>query len=58
MVYCTDKVNETCIEPYSGESGRRISERKKDHNGTDLKCHVLKQSVESWHAKVCYYDFH
>ena len=33
VVYCTDHVNETCIEPYSVESGHRISERIKDHNG-------------------------
>ena len=39
------------------ESGRRISERIKDHNGRDLKSHILRHSVESGHANVSYEDF-
>ena len=36
-----------CGENCFGESGRRISERIKDHSGRDLKSHTLKYSVES-----------
>ena len=42
---------------YIGESGRRISERIKDHNGRDLKSHILRHSVESLNANVSYEDF-
>ena len=52
MVYYVDCPNETCRENYIGESGRRISERIKDHNGRDLKSHILRHSVESEHANV------
>ena len=53
-VYCP---NETCRENYIGESGPRISERVKDHNGRDLKSHILRHSVESGHANVSCEDF-
>ena len=46
MVYYADYPNEKCRENYTGESGRRISERIKDHNGRDLKSHILRHSVE------------
>ena len=49
--------NETYRENYIGETGRRISERIKDHNGRDLKSHSLRHSVESGHANVSYQDF-
>ena len=52
VVYYVDCPNETCRENYIGESGRRISERIKDHNGRDLKSHILRHSVESGHANV------
>ena len=48
---------EKCRENYIGESGRRISKRIKDHNGRDLKSHILRHSVESGHANVSYEDF-
>ena len=57
MVYYADYPNEKCRENYTGESGRRISERIKDHNGRDLKSHILRHSVESGHANVSYEDF-
>ena len=57
MVYYADCPNEKCRENYIGESGRRISERIKDHNGRDLKSHILGHSIESGHAKVSYEDF-
>ena len=57
MVYYVDCPNETCRKNYIGESGRRISERIKDHNGRDLKSHILRHSVESGHANVSCEDF-
>ena len=57
MVYYVDCPNGTCSENYIGESGRRTSERIKDHNGRDLKSHILKHSVESGHANVSCEDF-
>ena len=57
MVYYADCPNERCRESYIGESGHRISECIKDHNGRDLKSHILKHSIESGHAKFSYYDF-
>ena len=57
MVYYAGCPNETCRESYIGESGRRILERIKDHNGKDLKSHILRHSVESGHANVSFEDF-
>ena len=52
VVYYADCPNEKCRENYIGESGRRISEIIKVHNGRDLKSHILRHSVESEHANV------
>ena len=57
VVYYAGCPNETCRESYIGESGRRILERIKDHNGRDLKSHILRHSVESGHANVSFEDF-
>ena len=57
VVCYADYPNEKCRENYIGESGLRISERIKDHNGRDLKSHVLRYFVESGHANVSYEDF-
>ena len=57
MVCYADCPNERCRESYIGESDHRISECIKDHNGRDLKSHILKHSIESGHAKFSYYDF-
>ena len=57
MVYYADCPNEKCRENYIGESGRRISESIKDHNGRDRKSHILRHSVESGHVNVSYEDF-
>ena len=57
MVYYADCPNDKCRENYIGESGRRISERVKDHNGRDLKSHILRHLIESGHANVSYEDF-
>ena len=44
--------SESCDENYIGESGRRIAERVKDHNGRDHKSHILKDSLETGHGHV------
>ena len=57
VAYYADCLNEKCRENYIGESGRKISESIKDHNGRDLKSHILRHSVEAGHANVSYKDF-
>ena len=57
MVYYADYPNETCRENYIGENGRRFSVRIKDHNGRDLKSHILRHYVESGHGDASYQDF-
>ena len=57
VVYYVDFPNETCRENYIDKGGQIISERIKDHNGRDLKSHILKHSVESGHANVSCEDF-
>ena len=57
VIYYAECPNEKCRENYIGESGRRISERIKDHDGRDLKSHILRHSVESGHANLSYEDF-
>ena len=41
-----------CEVFYIGESGRRIEERFKDHNGRDKNSHVLKHTIESGHSPI------
>ena len=57
MVYYADGPNEKCRENYIGESGCRISERIKDHNGRDQKSHISRHSLEFGHVNVSYEDF-
>ena len=48
---------ETCREDYTGETGRRLSERVIDHNGRDKKSHVLKHCIENDHKLPSIEDF-
>ena len=57
MIYYADCPNEKCRENYFGESGRRISEGIKDHNGRNLKSHILRHAAECGHANVSYEHF-
>ena len=57
VVYYADCPNEKCRENCIGASGRRISERIKDHNSRDLKSHILRHSLESGNVNVSYEDF-
>ena len=52
LVYHAKCPSELCDENYIGESGRRIAERVKDHNGRDHKSHILKDSLETGHGHV------
>lgn len=40
-----------------GESGRRVIERVKDHNGREKSSHILKLSLKKNHTKVTVNDF-
>ena len=46
IIYLETCPEDNCSENYIGESGRRISERIIDYNGTDQKSHIFKQSSE------------
>ena len=41
-----------CDSFYIGESGRRLEERFKDHNGRDKNSHILKHTMESGHNPI------
>ena len=45
VVYYADSPNGKSRENYAGESGRRIAERIKDHNGRDQKSHILSLGI-------------
>ena len=57
LVYHAKCPSELCDKNYIGESGRRIAERVKDHNGRDYKSHILKHSLETGHGHVISSDF-
>ena len=46
IIYLATCPEDNCSGNYIGESGRRISERIIDYNGTDQKSHIFKQSSE------------
>ena len=52
LVYHAKCPSQLCDKYYVGESGRRIAERIKDHNGRDHKSHILKHSLETEHERV------
>ena len=39
------------------ESGRRVMERVKDHNGRNKSSHMLRHSIEKNHTEVMMNDF-
>ena len=57
LVYHAKCPSELCDENYVGESGRRIAERVKDHNGRDHKLHILRHSLKTGHEHVKSSDF-
>ena len=55
-VYTTQIALITHVESES-ENSCRNSEHIKHHSVRDLKSHILKDSLESGHANVSYYNF-
>ena len=49
IVYYVKCLEESCPHDYVGESGRRVLERVKDHNGRDTSSHIFKHSVAANH---------
>ena len=47
----------TCNDNYIGEAKWRIFERVKDHNGREIKSHLLKHALENNHQHVSEKDF-
>ena len=46
-----------CTDECIGESGRRVIERVKDHNGREKSSHMLKLSLKNNHTEVTVNDF-
>ena len=46
LVYHGKCPDNNCNDVYVGETGRRILERILDHNGRDVKSHLLKQLIK------------
>ena len=57
LTYYAKCPEETCLEDYTGETGRRLYERVIDHNGRDKKSHVLKHCIENDHKLPSIEDF-
>ena len=47
VVYYAKCPEEQCTEDYTGETGRPLIERVKDHSGKDSKSHLLKHEKET-----------
>ena len=41
-----------CNDNYIGKAKRQICERVKDHNGRDIKSHLLKHDLENSHVHI------
>ena len=57
LVYYERCPEEQCTEDYTGETGRRLIERVKDHSGKDSKSYLFKHSMEANHETVTLDDF-
>ena len=57
VVYYAKCPEEQCTEDYTGERGRRLIERVKDHSGKDSKSHLFKHSMETIHETLTLDDF-
>ena len=57
-MYHTKCPSELCDKNHVVESGRRIAEKVKDHDGRDHKSHILKHSLlKTGHEHVKSSDF-
>ena len=52
LIYHVKRPEEPCTDDYIGESGRRVIERVKDHNGRDKSSDMLRHSIEKNHTEV------
>ena len=52
IVYYIKCPEESCPHDHVGDSGRRMLERVKDHNGRDISSHIFKHSVAADHQFV------
>ena len=52
MLYINKCSQESCGKYYTGEAGRYLSERKKDHGGADNKLNILKHSTEKQQVEI------
>lgn len=52
MLYINKCSQEYCGKYYTGEAGRYLSERKKDHGGGDNKLNILKHSTEKQEVEI------
>ena len=57
VVYYAKCPEEQCTEDYTGETGRLLIERVKDHSGKDSKSHLFKHSMETIHKTLTLDDF-
>ena len=57
VVYYAKCPEEQCTEDYTGETGRPLIERVKDHSGKDSKSHLFKHAMETNHKMVTLDDF-
>ena len=47
LVYYANCTKPSCCDNYVGETGRRIIDRIKDHNGRDHAAHMVKHNIET-----------
>ena len=57
LLYRAVCATDNCNKDYVGETGRRIVERVKDHNGRDQHPHLVKHAIENNHLPAVKGDF-
>ena len=57
IVYFVKCPESHCSEDYTGEAARRLSKRVLDHNGRDVKSHLVKHAIEKCHKYPKIKDF-
>lgn len=57
LMYHVKCPEDSCSDHYIGESGRRMMEQVKYHNGRDKTCHMIRHYIEKSHTEVKVNDF-
>ena len=57
LIYHIKCPEESYADGYNRESGIRVIERVKEHNGRDKSSHMLRHSIEKNHTEVTVNDF-